>query len=179
MSNKLSRRDFLRMAAASSTVSGLALIGLRPVAAQADGTEYSLAMVDWSDPVQTAFEEVIIPQFVEENSGSSVTINWDQLGTIQRRDDHCFRLRCYARCLPGRGSMGATDGTAQLGGRAQRFHQRRRRMGLGGFPGRIAGGCDDSRQYRGGTLPSGLANALVQQGDAGGSGLRRSADDLG
>ena len=80
MSNKLSRRDFLRMAAASSTVSGLALIGIRPVAAQADGTEYSLAMVDWSDPVQTAFEEVIIPQFVEENSGSSVTINWTNWG---------------------------------------------------------------------------------------------------
>ena len=80
MTNKLSRRDFLRMAAASSTVTGLALIGLGPVAAQGAATEFSMAMVDWSDPVQTAFEEVIIPRFIEENPGSSVTVNWTNWG---------------------------------------------------------------------------------------------------
>ena len=68
------------MAAASGTVSGLALIGVRPVAAQGAATEFSLAMVDWSDPVQTAFEEVIIPRFIDENSGSHVTINWTNWG---------------------------------------------------------------------------------------------------
>ena len=80
MTARLSRRDFLRMAAASGTVSGLALIGVRPVAAQGAATEFSLAMVDWSDPVQTAFEEVIIPRFIDENSGSHVTINWTNWG---------------------------------------------------------------------------------------------------
>ena len=80
MTSRLSRRDFLRMAAASGTVSGLALIGVRPVAAQGAATEFSLAMVDWSDPVQTAFEEVIIPRFIDENSGSHVTINWTNWG---------------------------------------------------------------------------------------------------
>ena len=80
MTTRLSRRDFLRMAAASGTVSGLALIGVRPVAAQGAATEFSLAMVDWSDPVQTAFEEVIIPRFIDENSGSHVTINWTNWG---------------------------------------------------------------------------------------------------
>jgi multiple sugar transport system substrate-binding protein len=68
------------MAAASGTVSGLALIGVRPVVAQGAATEFSLAMVDWSDPVQTAFEEVIIPRFIDENSGSHVTINWTNWG---------------------------------------------------------------------------------------------------
>ncbi len=80
MTTRLSRRDFLRMAAASGTVSGLALIGVRPVVAQGAATEFSLAMVDWSDPVQTAFEEVIIPRFIDENSGSHVTINWTNWG---------------------------------------------------------------------------------------------------
>ena len=80
MTARLSRRDFLRMAAASGTVSGLALIGVRPVVAQGAATEFSLAMVDWSDPVQTAFEEVIIPRFIDENSGSHVTINWTNWG---------------------------------------------------------------------------------------------------
>ena len=80
MTTRLSRRDFLRMAAASGTVSGLALIGVRPVAAQGAATEFSLAMVDWSDPVQTAFEEVIIPRFIDENYGSHVTINWTNWG---------------------------------------------------------------------------------------------------
>ena len=80
MTTRLSRRDFLRMAAASGTVSGLALIGVRPVVAQGAAIEFSLAMVDWSDPVQTAFEEVIIPRFIDENSGSHVTINWTNWG---------------------------------------------------------------------------------------------------
>ncbi len=80
MTKQLSRRDFLKFAAASGTAGSFALIGVSPVAAQADGTEYSLAMVDWSDPVQTAFEEVIIPRFIEENPGSSVTINWTNWG---------------------------------------------------------------------------------------------------
>ena len=65
MTTKLSRRDFLRMAAASGTAGSFALLGIRPIAAQGDGTEFSLAMVDWSDPVQTAFEEEIIPRFLE------------------------------------------------------------------------------------------------------------------
>ncbi len=80
MSNKLSRRDFLKIAATSSTAAGIALLGAQPIAAQADGVEFSLAMVDWSDPVQTAFEETIIPRFIEENPGSSVTINWTNWG---------------------------------------------------------------------------------------------------
>lgn len=80
MAGKLSRRDFLRIAAASSTVASAALIGVRPIAAQADAGQFSLAMVDWSDPVQTAFEETIIPRFVEENPGASVTVNWSNWG---------------------------------------------------------------------------------------------------
>ena len=80
MAGKLSRRDFLRIAAASSTVASVALIGVRPIAAQADAGQFSLAMVDWSDPVQTAFEETIIPRFVEENPGASVTVNWTNWG---------------------------------------------------------------------------------------------------
>ncbi len=80
MSEKLSRRDFLKMAAASGSATSLALIGIQPIAAQADGVEFSLAMVDWSDPVQTAFEETIIPRFMEENPGSSVTVNWTNWG---------------------------------------------------------------------------------------------------
>ncbi len=80
MAKKLSRRDFLRMAATTSTAASVALIGLRPVAAQADASQFSLAMVDWSDPVQTAFEETIIPQFMEENPGASVTVNWTNWG---------------------------------------------------------------------------------------------------
>ncbi len=80
MAGKLSRRDFLRIAAASSTVASVALIGVRPIAAQADAGQFSLAMVDWSDPVQTAFEETIIPRFMEENPGASVTVNWTNWG---------------------------------------------------------------------------------------------------
>ena len=80
MSEKISRRNFLKVAAASGTAAGVALIGVSPVAAQADGAELSLAMVDWSDPVQTAFEETIVPRFIEENPGSSVTINWTNWG---------------------------------------------------------------------------------------------------
>ncbi len=80
MAKKLSRRDFLRLAATTSTAASVALIGLRPVAAQADASQFSLAMVDWSDPVQTAFEETIIPQFMEENPGASVTVNWTNWG---------------------------------------------------------------------------------------------------
>ena len=80
MRKNLSRRDFLRVAAVSAGASSLTVLGVQPIAAQADGVEYSLAMVDWSDPVQTAFEETIIPRFVEENPGSSVTINWTNWG---------------------------------------------------------------------------------------------------
>lgn len=80
MANKVSRRDFLKLAASSGAVAGLALVGLQPIAAQDDGVEFSLAMVDWSDPVQTAFEETILPRFAEENPGSSVTVNWSNWG---------------------------------------------------------------------------------------------------
>ena len=81
MTRKLSRRDFLRVAAASGTATGFALIGIQPIAAQeATATEFALAMVDWSDPVQQAFEEVIIPRFIEENPGSTVSINWTNWG---------------------------------------------------------------------------------------------------
>ena len=80
MSKNLSRRNFLKIAATSSAATGIALLGVQPIAAQADGVEFSLAMVDWSDPVQTAFEETIIPRFIEENPGSSVTINWTNWG---------------------------------------------------------------------------------------------------
>ncbi len=81
MTKKLSRRDFLRIAAASGTATGFALMGFRPIAAQeAAATDFALAMVDWSDPVQEAFEEVIIPRFIEENPGSTVSINWTNWG---------------------------------------------------------------------------------------------------
>ncbi len=80
MNKKLSRRDFLKLAATSSAATGISLLGLQPIAAQADGVEFALAMVDWSDPVQTAFEETIIPRFAEENPGSSVTVNWTNWG---------------------------------------------------------------------------------------------------
>ena len=80
MSQKLSRRDFLKIAATSGAATSVAILGVQPIAAQADGVEFSLAMVDWSDPVQTAFEETIIPRFMEENAGSSVTINWTNWG---------------------------------------------------------------------------------------------------
>ncbi len=80
MANKLSRRDFLRLAASSGAAASIALVGVQPIAAQDDGVEFSLAMVDWSDPVQTAFEETILPRFAEENPGSSVTVNWTNWG---------------------------------------------------------------------------------------------------
>ena len=80
MANKLSRRDFLRLAASSGAAASFALVGVQPIAAQDDGVEFSLAMVDWSDPVQTAFEETILPRFAEENPGSSVTVNWTNWG---------------------------------------------------------------------------------------------------
>ena len=80
MANKLSRRDFLKLAASSGAVASVALVGVQPIAAQDDGVEFSLAMVDWSDPVQTAFEETILPRFAEENPGSSVTVNWTNWG---------------------------------------------------------------------------------------------------
>ncbi len=80
MANKLSRRDFLKLAASSGAATGFALVGVQPIAAQGDGVEFSLAMVDWSDPVQTAFEETILPRFAEENPGSSVTVNWTNWG---------------------------------------------------------------------------------------------------
>ena len=80
MSKKLSRRGFLKLAATSGAATGVAVLGIQPIAAQADGVEFSLAMVDWSDPVQTAFEETIVPRFMEENPGSSVTINWTNWG---------------------------------------------------------------------------------------------------
>ncbi len=80
MANKLSRRDFLKLAASSGAATGFALVGVQPIAAQDDGVEFSLAMVDWSDPVQTAFEETILPRFAEENPGSSVTVNWTNWG---------------------------------------------------------------------------------------------------
>ena len=80
MSKQLSRRDFLRIAATSAAVGSMGALGVQSVAAQADAGAYSLAMVDWSDPVQTAFEEVIIPRFLEENPGASVSINWTNWG---------------------------------------------------------------------------------------------------
>jgi len=80
MSTKLSRREFLKIASITGAATGFTVLGVRPIAAQADGGEFSLAMVDWSDPVQAAFEETIIPRFVEENPGSSVTINWTNWG---------------------------------------------------------------------------------------------------
>ena len=61
MSSKLSRREFLKVASVAGAATGITVLGVQPIAAQADGGEFSLAMVDWSDPVQTAFEETIIP----------------------------------------------------------------------------------------------------------------------
>ncbi len=80
MSKQLSRRDFLRIAATSAAAGSLGALGVQSVAAQADAGAFSLAMVDWSDPVQTAFEETIIPRFLEENPGASVSINWTNWG---------------------------------------------------------------------------------------------------
>ena len=79
-SAKLSRRDFLRVAAASGTVTSFALMGVRPIAAQPAPTEFSLAIVTWNEPVQQVFDDVIIPGFLEENPGSTITINWTNWG---------------------------------------------------------------------------------------------------
>jgi len=80
MGTKLSRRELLKIASITGAATGFTVLGVQPIAAQADSGEFSLAMVDWSDPVQAAFEETIIPRFVEENPGSSVTINWTNWG---------------------------------------------------------------------------------------------------
>ena len=80
MNMQLSRRDFLRIAASGAAVASVGALGVPTVAAQADAGAFSLAMVDWSDPVQTAFEETIIPQFLEENPGASVSVNWTNWG---------------------------------------------------------------------------------------------------
>ena len=50
-------------------------------ARQASAYDFSLSIVDYSDPVRTAFDEVIIPMFLQENPGSTVNINysaWDR-----------------------------------------------------------------------------------------------------
>lgn len=83
MAKQLSRRDFLRAAAVSSTAVGLNLsgVGPMPVFAQDKAAfDFTLAMVDYSDPVREAFDNVIIPAFIEENPGSTVTINWSDWG---------------------------------------------------------------------------------------------------
>ena len=81
MATKLSRRDFLRLSAASSAMAGLSISGLSTVYAQdKPAYDFALAMVDYSDPVRSAFDEVIIPRFIEENPGSTVTINWTNWG---------------------------------------------------------------------------------------------------
>jgi ABC-type glycerol-3-phosphate transport system substrate-binding protein len=81
MAKQLSRRDFLRATAVSGAAAGLTLSGLGPVVAQNKSAyDFSLAMVDYSDPVREAFDNVIIPRFIEENPGSTVTINWSDWG---------------------------------------------------------------------------------------------------
>ena len=78
---RLSRREFLKAAAVSGGLASLAATRLGPVFAQDKSAyDFTLAMVDWSDPVQQAFNEVIIPRFIEENPGSTVTINWTNWG---------------------------------------------------------------------------------------------------
>jgi len=81
MAKRFSRRDFLKTLGASSAAAGLYLSGLKPIYAQdKPAYDFNLAMVDYSDPVREAFESVIIPQFIEENPGSTVTINWTNWG---------------------------------------------------------------------------------------------------
>lgn len=81
MARRFSRRDFLKTLGASSAAAGLYLSGLKPVYAQdKPAYDFTLAMVDYSDPVREAFESVIIPQFIEENPGSTVSINWTNWG---------------------------------------------------------------------------------------------------
>lgn len=87
MSKKVSRRSFLKRSAL--TTAGAALAGsgfsifktanatqvLSSYAGQ-DAYDFTLMMVDYSDPVRKALDEVIIPMFINENPGSSVTVNY-------------------------------------------------------------------------------------------------------
>lgn len=92
MHRKLSRRSFLRhslMAGAgfAAAYSGIDIIRgryhttVRAKNARFADAELTLMMVDYSDPVKEALEEVIIPAFVAENPGTTVTVNyssWDR-----------------------------------------------------------------------------------------------------
>ncbi len=76
MAKRLSRRDFLKMAA-----TGAAAVGVTPALAayapnSQDAIDFQLSMVDYSDPVQDAFNDVLVPAFMDENPGSTIEINW-------------------------------------------------------------------------------------------------------
>lgn len=85
---KLNRRQFLKRAA--YTAVGFSTVGVirspfqtqfYSLAQEKEAVDLTLMMVDYSDPVVTALEEVIIPMFIEENPGSTVTVNysaWDR-----------------------------------------------------------------------------------------------------
>ncbi|MCA9835572.1 MAG: sugar ABC transporter substrate-binding protein [Trueperaceae bacterium] len=79
---KINRRQFLKRTAVGAL--GFTTVGVirSPFQtqfyslAQGEAVDLTLMMVDYSDPVKTALEEVIIPMFVEENPGSTVTVNY-------------------------------------------------------------------------------------------------------
>lgn len=81
--SKLNRRQFLKRAAV--TAIGFSSVGIirspfqthfYSLAQEKEAVDLTLMMVDYSDPVKTALEEVIIPMFIEENPGSTVTVNY-------------------------------------------------------------------------------------------------------
>ncbi len=82
MKKPLNRRQFLKRAAVTAIGFGSVGIVRSPFQtqffslAQGEAVDLTLMMVDYSDPVRTALEDVIIPMFVEENPGSTVTVNY-------------------------------------------------------------------------------------------------------
>ena len=91
MNRKLTRRSFLRRSAMTGASFALAVSGIDVVRAgnkttisssraRRRATELQLMMVDYSDPVKEALENVIVPGFVNENPELSVTVNYSDWG---------------------------------------------------------------------------------------------------
>jgi len=87
MNRKLTRRSFLRHSAMTGASFALAISGIDVVRAsnkttirstrtRRRATELQLMMVDYSDPVKEALENVIIPGFVDENPELSITVSY-------------------------------------------------------------------------------------------------------
>lgn len=89
---KLSRRDFLKRISTSGAAIAAAYAGVditkakdwtrvRSKSARQDAYEFTMTIVDYSDPVREAFDNVIVPLFLEEHPGSTVNISysaWDR-----------------------------------------------------------------------------------------------------